>query len=479
MQDDSTTDRDPLATNQGWRRLIRFPGKGQPESNSAGDGLTAQPNAGAASSVAAALEQAGGAAHDPALSRAELLHELFELQAARRPQQVAAVCGQQQISYGEMDRQANQLASLLSQRGVVGGDRVGLLLPRGCDVYVALLAILKLGAAYVPLDPDYPAERISYILSDCGAKALVTDSRLATKAAAAAAVPLCLDVLREELARLPGDGSATSHSGATSADVCYVIYTSGSTGKPKGVEIEHRSATNLVRAESQLFGVRPDDRVYQGFSIAFDASVEEVWLALFAGATLVVGTAEMMHAGPSLPELLDVAGVTVLSCVPTLLAMMEDRCPQIRLLILGGEACPAALVDRWSRPGRRLVNTYGPTEATVIATWGELLPGEPVTIGRAVPNYKIYILDEQLQPVAEGVVGELYIGGVGVARGYVGRPDLTTERFIPNPLEQPGDCAPRLYRTGDLARLTPRGDIEFMGRADTQVKLRGFRVELS
>ncbi|HEX3657462.1 MAG TPA: Pls/PosA family non-ribosomal peptide synthetase [Pirellulales bacterium] len=420
-----------------------------------------------------------GPPHDAALARCELLHELFELQAARRPQQVAVVCGQQQMTYAELDQAANRLAALLSERGIVSGDRVGLLLPRSADVYVTILAILKIGAAYVPLDPDYPAERIGYILGDCGAKGVVTDSSLVDKTAGAAAVPLCLDQLRQQLAEQPADGSANSHSTATSTDVCYVIYTSGSTGKPKGVEIEHRSATNLVRAEAQLFGVRPDDRVYQGFSIAFDASVEEVWLALFAGATLVAATAEMVHAGPALPELLDAAGVTVLSCVPTLLAMMEDRCPQIRLLILGGEACPAALVERWSRPGRRLVNTYGPTEATVIATWGEMLPGQPVTIGRPVPNYKIYLLDEQLRPVAAGAVGELYIGGVGVARGYVGRPDLTAERFVANPFEQPGDCAPRLYRTGDLGRFTPAGDIEFMGRADTQIKLRGFRVELS
>jgi hypothetical protein len=228
-------------------------------------------------------------------------------------------------------------------------------------------------------------------------------------------------------------------------DLCYVIYTSGSTGRPKGVQIEHRSAVNLVRAGGEIFTITPADRVYQGFSVAFDASVEEIWLAFFVGATLVAATDDMHHAGPELARMLTAAGVTVFSCVPTLASMMDAQVPSLRLLIFGGEECPQDLVRRWARPGLRLVNTYGPTETTVIATWGECNPDQPVTLGQAAPGYTIHILDDALQPLAPGVVGEINIGGVGLARGYVGRPDLTAERFLPNPFGQG-----RLYRTGDL-----------------------------
>jgi hypothetical protein len=244
------------------------------------------------------------------------------------------------------------------------------------------------------------------------------------------------------------------------------------------VEIEHRSACHLVRAEGKLFQVQSSDRVYQGFSVAFDASVEEVWLAFFAGATLVAGTKEMVRSGAALSRMLADAGVTVLSCVPTLLAMMDEDVPTVRLLILGGETCPPDLVKRWWRPGRRVFNTYGPTEATVIATCAECHPEEPVTIGQPVPNYLACILDEQLRPVPAGVAGELCLGGVGLARGYLGRPELTQEKFISIASDE--GPAQRLYRTGDLTRWTADGSkLEFLGRIDTQVKIRGFRVELA
>jgi amino acid adenylation domain-containing protein len=231
-----------------------------------------------------------------------------------------------------------------------------------------------------------------------------------------------------------------------------------------------------VRVEGKLFQVEPGDRVYQGFSLAFDASVEEIWLALYAGATLVAGTREMVRGGAALSRMLTTAGVTVLSCVPTLLAMMDEDVPTVRLLILGGEACPPNLVKRWWRPDRRVCNTYGPTEATVIATCAECHPDKPVTIGRPVPNYLACILDEQLRPAPAGTAGELCLGGPGLARGYLGQPGLTREKFISfAPEDGP---AQRLYRTGDLARWTADGQLEFLGRIDTQVKIRGFRVEL-
>lgn len=415
-----------------------------------------------------------------ALSRnpPQLLHEFFEAQATARPDQIAVITPGRMLTYRQVEQSANRLARYLRAQGVGAGALAGLLLPRGADVYIGLLGILKAGAAYVPLDPDYPPDRISYILSDCGASALVTASPLADKANFQAKAVL-LDQQAGELAELSPERLPAQQVKVTPRDLCYLIYTSGSTGKPKGVELEHHSVCNLVQVERQLFRVRPDDRVFQGFSIAFDASVEEVWLAFASGATLVVGTSEMVHAGPALSAILTQARVSVFSTVPTLLSMLDEDIPTVRLLILGGEACPPDLVQRWSRPYRRMFNTYGPTEATVIATAWECVPGKPVTIGPAIPTYEIVLMDENFRPVATGQPGELFIAGPGVARGYVGRPDLTAERFLTLPL--PGSPGPpvRMYRSGDLGRWTPAGEIEYLGRIDGQVKLRGFRVELS
>ena len=325
------------------------------------------------------------------LIRLELLHELFEQQADLRPEQTAVVCGHESLTYGQLERAANQLAWRLRSIGIGPGALVGLLLPRSLDAYVGMLGILKSGAAYVPIDPECPAERVAYILADSRAQALVTHSDMAAQREAFAGAVIELNGERQSLHELPAERISTADRAAAWRELCYVIYTSGTTGKPKGVEIEHRSACHLVRAEGSLFQVQPDDRVFQGFSLAFDASVEEVWLAWFAGATLVVGTAEMVHSGPALAGMLTAAGVTVLSCVPTLLAMLEDDLPTVRLLIVGGEACPSQLVGRWARGQRRLVNTYGPTEATVIATWTDCHAERPVPIGRPLPNYQARI----------------------------------------------------------------------------------------
>src|ERR1035437_3652326 len=243
------------------------------------------------------------------------------------------------LSYLEVEAQANRLASLLRSRGVERGDYVGMLLPRSGHVYVTLLAILKTGAAYVPLDPEYPPDRVLYILADCKVKALVSTSELARRFPALDYPVLCLNELGDELARHSSAPLPRSVTGSTPEDTAYVIYTSGSTGRPKGVPITHRAVCNLVRAEGLLFKVCANDRVYQGFSIAFDASVEEVWLAFFSGAALATATAEMVRAGPALSGMLKLAGVTVLSCVPTLLSMLQDDIPGLRLLILGGEVC--------------------------------------------------------------------------------------------------------------------------------------------
>jgi non-ribosomal peptide synthetase-like protein len=389
----------------------------------------------------------------------ELLHEIFEVQAQTHPDSIAVIFGDRQVTWSELEARANQVARYLRKRGATRNSAVAMLLPRSVDAYAAILGTLKAGAAYVPIDPGSPTERTEWIIENSGAVARLTEADLEA-------------VAGESTERLPSNTDPTR-----SRDLCYLIYTSGSTGRPKGVMVEHRNACHLVEAERRIFGVRPDDRVYQGASLTFDLSVEEMWLAFAAGATLIPATSEMVQAGPDLARWLAESRVSVLSCVPTLLSLMNPDSANLRalrLLILGGEQCPSALVDRWARRGRRIVNTYGPTESTVTATFADLCPGKPVTIGRPVPGYRVYILNENLNPVAPGQTGEIFIAGTGVARGYWGRDDETRMRFLNDPFSETPE---RMYRSGDLGRFDDQGNIEFIGRIDRQVKLRGLRLE--
>jgi non-ribosomal peptide synthetase-like protein len=411
--------------------------------------------------------------------RFSLLHEFFEAQVDTRPEAIAIIVEGRRITYAEIEQRANRLARYLHSHGVDRGSLVAILLSRSLDAYVAILGTLKAGAAYVPLDPEYPADRISYILDDSHAETLLTTATLASHHrefhGRTIAVDVDTDAISSETStRLPTYGVRVG-----SDDLCYVIYTSGSTGRPKGVLVGHRSVCNLVEAEAEIFRVTPEDRVCQIASLSFDLSVEEIWLAFHAGACLVPATRELAHGGPDLSKFLAENQVTVISCVPTLLSMLEEDIPTLHIVILGGEVCPENLVARWARPGRRLVNTYGPTETTVTATYSDLALGKPVTIGRPLPGYRVHILDETLHPVPEGATGEICIGGIGVARGYVGRPKETLARFIQDPFVQKGEVETRLYRTGDLGRFDAEGNLEFLGRNDSQVKLRGFRIELS
>jgi non-ribosomal peptide synthetase-like protein len=405
----------------------------------------------------------------PEKSSAEvLLHTYFEQQAQQYPDYLALVCNEQQMNYGELEQRSNQLAHYLGLQGIGLGTRVGLLLERSIEVYIAILGILKAGAAYVPIDPDYPADRVQYILRDSAAALLLTSATMLSKYPDLPCPSFCFD-----LQIISAQSTRAIDIEISPTELCYVIYTSGSTGRPKGVMIEHRNAANFVWSARNIYGIRSNDRFYQGFSIAFDASIEEIWLTFAAGATLVVGTAEMVRAGSELAKILTRLGVTVFSCVPTLLSMLQDDLPTVRLLILGGEACQIELIQRWFRADRRILNTYGPTETTVVATYLECDPQKPVTIGQPLPSYKVYILDENLQKVADGETGQIFIGGDCLARGYVNRPELTAEKFIQHPILQ---C--RLYASGDLGAWV-NSEIQFLGRADDQVKLRGFRVELS
>lgn len=413
---------------------------------------------------------------DAALLRDELLPDIFADSAARVPGHTAIVFGSERVSYGELEARANRVANALRQAGAGPGQFVGIWMTRSLDLHVALLGILKSGAAYIPFDADAPPDRIAECLEDCAAKIVIVDGVTAGKLSGA--LPAQVERLPVLLARsLDTTAPDLRADGVTPADPAYAIYTSGSTGKPKGIVIEHRNICHYLRSANIVYGMTGDDVAFQGASIAFDLSLEEIFIPYLVGATLWVASPQVLGEVDRLPAVMAQAGITVLDTVPTLLAMMPQDIPSLRIIILGGEACPPSVRQRWCKPGRKVFNSYGPTEATVVATVDEVTADAPVTIGGPIPNYTCYVVDEQIQLVPPGTEGELLIGGPGVARGYLKRPDLTAEKFIPNPFG--GDAGdPVLYRSGDAVSLTPDGRLLFHGRIDDQVKLRGFRLEL-
>nr|AIE12095.1 putative NRPS/PKS hybrid synthase module B6C [uncultured bacterium] len=422
-------------------------------------------------------------------SSSATLAELFAARVSRNPDAVAVECNGASLSYAALDERSNRLARYLQAHGVGAEVRVGLCLERSVDLPVAILGILKAGGCYVPMDPEYPVERLEYILEDCAAPILLTQSGLQAGLPHFTGQTVCLDAdwpaIRQQ------DESAVK--AASGADNCaYVIYTSGSTGQPKGVEITHRNVTRLFGATEHWYGFNENDVWTLFHSSAFDFSVWEIWGALLHGGRLVVVPFVVSRSPESFYDLLADAGVTVLNQTPSafkqLVGVDRTRDPELlaalRLVIFGGEALNPRSLEPWfENHGDRqpqLVNMYGITETTVHVSYRSLdlsvLDSGASVIGRPIPDLQIYILDRYLQPVPAGVTGEMYIGGAGLARGYLNREELTRERFIAHPFtDRQGD---RLYKTGDLARYLPDGDIEYLGRNDSQVKLRGFRIEL-
>ena len=399
------------------------------------------------------------------------IHQLFEEQCLRTPDAVAVVFEEQQLTYDELNCRANQLAEYLRSLGVSADVLVGLCVERSLEMIVGLLAILKAGGAYVPLDPEYPQERLSFILEDAQVKVLLTQQSLLDKLQSHQAQVVCLDQVWEKIVQNNQDNPT---SGVTAFHLANVIYTSGSTGKPKGVMVEHKGLCNLAQAQMQTFGLHSDSRVLQFASFSFDASIWEVVMALGSGATLYLGTKDSLLPGMPLIERLRNYCITHVTLPPSALAVLPtEELPALQTIIVGGEACSAELIKQWS-VGRNFFNAYGPTEASVCATVAKCTDADQkISIGRPIANAQIYILDSHLQPVPVGVPGELHIGGAGLARGYFNRPELTQEKFIPNPFDNS-----KLYKTGDLARYLPDGNIEYLGRIDNQVKVRGFRIEL-
>jgi non-ribosomal peptide synthetase-like protein len=409
----------------------------------------------------------------PDLLRDETLPAIFAATVARCPDNVALEWGGRSITYRQLDALASAVAGALAARGALPGKIIGLLLPRGSDLLVAQLGITVSGAAWLPFTADTPVERIRICLEAAGAIGLVTCESCTEKFSSLKQPVWTIEDL------LADDAPRSAPLPPNAADAAYVTYTSGSTGVPKGIVIHHRSICHLLRAENELIGVRADDRVYQGFSVAFDMSFEEIWIAYLVGATLWIAPADVVADPDALAQALRREHITVLHAVPTLVSLIELPENGLRLINLGGEACPDALAHRLAGQvaGRKVFNSYGPTETSVTATLVELHSNEPVTIGWPLPNYGLLVVDENLRPLPVGAVGELCIFGPGLASGYLALPELTAARFVPNPLAAHADES-RMYLTGDLARIDAGGPVHYLGRADQQVKVRGFRVEL-
>ncbi|GAA2947594.1 amino acid adenylation domain-containing protein [Kitasatospora cinereorecta] len=406
--------------------------------------------------------------------------ELFARQAAAVPARPAVVAGGATLDYAALAGRANRLARLLIERGVGPEDRVALVLPRSADLTTALLAVMTSGGAYVPVDPNHPADRIEYMIRDSAPALVVTVTGPAGRLPAGYGEPLVLDSPEtvEALAGLSGAEvtDADRRSPLSTDHPAYVIYTSGSTGRPKGVSVTHRGLGSLAAWHAERLGVNPHSRVGQFAAPSFDASAWETVMALLNGAALVLTPADGPVLGQALTDFLTDERITHATLTPTALSGADPQhAPAGLTLVTAGEACPRDLAARWS-PGRRVINAYGPTETTVCATASSPVDGTVTPpIGGPVANTRVYVLDPALNLCAVGVPGELYVSGVGLARGYLGRAALTSERFVANPFGAPGS---RLYRTGDVVRWRGDGVLEFVGRRDNQVKLRGFRIEL-
>lgn len=416
------------------------------------------------------------------------IHHLFEAQVQRLPQKTAVIDHEQHFTYEQLNQAANQVAHYLQSLGVGSETLVGIFMPRCFNLMVGVLGILKAGAAYIPLDPAYPSERIAYMIDDSQISVLlVQDHTHQPPQTQVKLIDLYWDW--ELIADYPTDNPT---SNTTPQNLAYLIYTSGSTGKPKGVMIEHRSLVTFAQKAAQEYEITETDRILQFASFSFDAAVEEIYTCLSVGATLVLRPETMLDSMPTFLRLCQDYRLTVLD-LPTaywhLLVEVLVKQPEltfppdIRCVIIGGERANPYYVEQWQNcvsGSPVLINTYGPTEATVVATTYRL-PTEVSTdpelpIGKPLPHVEVYILDEEQQPVSGGEAGELYLGGIGVARGYLNRPEVTEKSFIPNHFHHQPDA--RLYKTGDLVRYRPDGNLEFLGRIDQQVKIRGYRVDV-
>jgi non-ribosomal peptide synthetase-like protein len=422
----------------------------------------------------------------------ERLDHLFEarcdwVRTYGRAGQLAVDSDELSLTYDELDARANQVARYLRLHGAGAGDRIGLLFDRPADSYIAMLAVLKIGAAYVPLDISFPTDRMAYIVEDARVRTVLTASDVADRIDQPELLTgrgtelVSLDLAERLIDEQSSRRLIDAERGVLDDQLAYIIYTSGANGRLRGVAVDHPSICNFVKVAAEVYGIQARDRVYQGLTIAFDLSVEEIWVSWACGATLVPRPSGASLLGRDLHTFLSKSRVTAMSTVPTLLATIEDELPDLRFLLVAGEPCPQELVARWHRAGRRLLSVYGPSEATVTATWTELHPDKPATIGIPLPTYSAVILDveDPRRALPHGEIGEIGIAGIGLACGYLDRDDLTDAAFIPDFLGLPANPSGRIYRTGDLGRVNVDGEIEYHGRVDQQGAMRGYRSELA
>ena len=409
--------------------------------------------------------------------RGAMLHELFERQVERTPDNTALVYKGREMTYRQLNEQANRLAHYLIKKGVKSEEFVGIAVNRSFDLIIAIYGILKAGAAYVPLDPTYPRERLSYMAKDSGLNFIITREEYSRLFSDFSAQLILTDKQQSEI-----NGQPTGNPDLSLSDnnLCYVIYTSGSTGWPKGVQVQHNTVVILAYNYIKQFELDESKRLIQYFSYSFDGSVGDFFMAFFSGASLYLTAKDELLPDSGLIELMRNNKITNAILPPSLLSVLPaEQLPDLTILASGGDVCTPELVRKWASDTRRYYNAYGPTETTVCATWylTNDLPPEAVhvPIGKPIPHYRIYILDKHLNPLPIGVAGEMFIAGKGVTRGYLNRPDLTAEKFLPDPYSP--QAGARMYASGDLCRYLPDGTIEFLGRIDHQVKIRGFRIE--
>jgi non-ribosomal peptide synthetase-like protein len=404
----------------------------------------------------------------PEFIRAETIADIFRNSARNYANKIALIFGETSLTYLQLDQWSDQIAAYISSQGIHNGAAIGVWQTRGLELHALILGIVKSGAAYVPLDREMPEERVKIVLEEVGAAACFSDGN-PDVSCPVFEVPLYSK--QQESLQVP--------AGPLPGDPAYVLYTSGSTGKPKGIPILHRHICHLIRSEQSILLIKDTDKVYQGFSVSFDMWCEETWISLAAGATLWIADATTAKSIDELSVVLHQQQITVLHAVPSLLAVMEDDIPTLRLINAGGEACTSSVLNRWSKPGKNIFyNSYGPTETTVTATMIALKPGDAITIGNPLPNYNLAVIDDEFNILPVGKQGQLIISGPGVCDGYVNRPDLTKEKFLNKPDSLnilPGD---RIYLSGDAVVMQPDGNVDFQGRLDDQVKLRGYRIEL-
>jgi amino acid adenylation domain-containing protein len=405
------------------------------------------------------------------------VYKQFEKVAKDFPEKYAVQFKNSKLSYAELDSYSNQLANYLLNENIKKETRVGVFVERSIDMIVSILAVMKAGCVYVPIDTVYPEERIAAIIHDAEIGTVISHSKHCDRLKEIVTNIICLDREKEKINRAPDENPNIK---LDKLNLAYSIYTSGSTGKPKGVMLTHRGLSNLVANQTKIFGITNESKILQLASLSFDASVSEIFTSLVNGATLHLVSQDVLLSGNALINEINERKISVATIPPSLLAVIPyDKLSNLKTLVSAGELCTKDVVQKW-RNGRKFVNAYGPTEVTVCATTYNIQAEneeETVAIGTSIDGISSYILDENLNPVPKYISGELFVSGIGLARGYNNSPSQTAERFLPNPFSKiPGE---RLYKTGDLVKLRDDGNIEFLARIDDQVKFRGFRIELA